>query len=282
MRSNRGQKPGMSASVPSTEPCPSCGAEAPERARFCPSCGAGLDGDAGSTVREHVPLHETPATYRQAEPHWFGVAPPQLLLGISVVMLVFALVLFATGHWPYGLILLGVGALLLAAFIEAARRRPDHAFSGRSLQARERAQSALETWRARSVAAAEAKHVRYSLALIESERQGLLRDLGAAVHGGNDGAEASIRARLEDLREQEAQLHAQYDRMLGEAGERIRKARLPVQETMMVTPPEPTPPPGEATPPQPAIVPEPYPPPDEATPPEPARVPEPSPEPAEK
>jgi hypothetical protein len=78
------------------------------------------------------------------------------------------------------------------------------------------------------------------------------------------------------------QLHEQYDRTLGEAGERIRKARLPVQETMMVTPPEPTPPPGEATPPQPAIVPEPYPPPDEATPPEPARVPEPSPEPVEK
>lgn len=282
MRSNRGQKPGMSASVPSTEPCPSCGAQAPERARFCPSCGTGLDGHAGSTVREHVPLHETPATYRQAEPHWFGVAPPQLLLGVSVVVLVFALVLFATGHWPFGLILLGVGALLLAAFIEATRRRPERAFSGRSLQARERAQSALETWRARSVAAAESKQVRYAVALIESERQGLLRDLGAAVHGGNDSAEAAIRARLEDLRKQEAQLQERYDRTLDEAGERIRKARLPVQETMMVTPPEPTPPPGEATPPQPAIVPEPYPPPDEATPPEPARVPEPSPEPAEK
>ncbi len=229
----------MSASAPSTEPCPSCGAEAPERARFCPACGAALDGDTGSTVRAHVPLRETPATYRRAEPRWFGVAPPQLLLGVSVIVLVLALVLFATGHWPFGLILLGVGALLLAAFIEAARRRPDHAFSGRSLQARERAQSALETWRARSVAAAEAKHVRYSLALIESERQGLLRDLGAAVHGGNDGAEAAIRARLAELGENESQLHEQYDRMLGEAGEMIRKARLPVQETVLVAPTEP-------------------------------------------
>jgi hypothetical protein len=235
----------MSASVPSTEPCPSCGAEAPERARFCPSCGAGLDGDTGSTVREHVPLRETPATYRQAEPHWFGVAPPQLLLGISVVALVFALVLFATGHWPFGLILLGVGALLLAAFIEAARRRPDHAFSGRSLQARERAQSALETWRVRSVAAAETKQVRYSLALLETERRGLLHDLGAAVHGHNDVAEATIRARLEEIGAQEAELHRHYDRTLGEAGERIRKARLPVEETMMVAPAEPTPPPDE-------------------------------------
>jgi hypothetical protein len=235
----------MSASAPSTEPCPSCGAEAPEQARFCPACGAGLDGDSGSTVREHVPLQETPPTYRQAEPHWFGVAPPQLLLGVSVAVLVLALVLFATGHWPFGLILLGIGALLLAAFIEAARRRPGHGLSGRSLQARERAQSALETWRVRSVAAAETKQVRYSLASLETERRGLLHDLGAAVHGHNDVAEATIRARLEEIGAQEAELHRHHDRTLGEAGERIRKARLPVEETMMVAPTEPTPPPDE-------------------------------------
>jgi hypothetical protein len=48
---------------------------------------------------------------------------------------------------------------------------------------------------------------------------------------------------------------------------------------MMVLPTEPGPPPGEATPPQPATVPEPYPPPDEGTPPQPARIPEPSPDP---
>ena len=45
----------------------------------------------------------------------------------------------------------------------------------------------------------------------------------------------------------------------------------------MVLPAEPTPPPGEADPPQPATVPEPYPPPDEGDPPQPARVPEPGP-----
>jgi hypothetical protein len=272
----------MSASVPNTEPCPACGAEAPARARFCPACGAGFDDDGDSTMGEPVPLQETPPTYLHAEPRWFGVAPPQLLLAVSFLVLVFAVVLFATGHWPFGLILLGVGALLLAAFIEAARRRPDRTLPARSLQARERAASALETWRARSTAAAEAKRVRYSLALLETERQGLLHDLGAAVHGRNDGAEAEIRARLAEVEEEEAQHYERYDRMLGEAGERIRRARLPVQETMMVAPTEPTPPPGEATPPQPAIVPEPYPPPDEATPPEPAKVPEPGANPDEK
>jgi hypothetical protein len=62
------------------------------------------------------------------------------------------------------------------------------------------------------------------------------------------------------------------ERLAG-ADERIRRARLPVQDTIMVTPNEPSPaypPPDEGNPPEPAQVPEPYPPPDEGTPPVPA------------
>jgi hypothetical protein len=73
-------------------------------------------------------------------------------------------------------------------------------------------------------------------------------------------------------------LRAELDRAVEEAGERIRRARLPVEETVMVLPTEPSPPPDEADPPEPVIVPEPYPPPDEGTPPEPARIPEPGPD----
>jgi len=63
---------------------------------------------------------------------------------------------------------------------------------------------------------------------------------------------------------------------LARAEERIRPA-LSAQETRMVYPAEPYPPPGEVTPPLPAVVPEAYPPPDEGTPPVPAPVPEPGP-----
>jgi hypothetical protein len=57
------------------------------------------------------------------------------------------------------------------------------------------------------------------------------------------------------------------------------RARMQGQPTEMVEVPDAPsyPPPGEADPPEPAIVPEPYPPPDEGSPPEPARVPEPEP-----
>ena len=131
----------MNAFAPLTEGCPQCGAGVPPTARFCPDCGAAL-GDAR-------PPETSPISYRQAEPRWFGVAPPQLLLATGLAGLVLAVVLFATGNWPYGLILLGVGALLLAAFLEAARRRPErHAFVTTWAHARARAQATIETLRA--------------------------------------------------------------------------------------------------------------------------------------
>ena len=143
----------------------------------------------------------------------------------------------------------------------------------KTADARERAGSILETWRARAVATAEVRRLHSGLAVLEAERRAALLELGAAAHRRDGIAEAGTRARLAELDEREAQLRDELDRRLAHAGERIRLARLSVEETMMVTPNqpnEPYPPPGEATPPEPAIVPEPYPPPDEGTPPVPA------------
>jgi hypothetical protein len=248
----------MSASSPAADTCPSCGVELSPGARFCHSCGARVASDDGVRV----------------EPHWYGVTPPHLLLGVAAAALVLAVVFFATGRWPFGLILLGVGTLLVAAFFDAARRRPHAGVARASVEVRERARSGLETLRARSVAAAEARRIQTALMLLESDRRSALHDLGAAAHAQDSPAEADARARLAGLDEREAGLRSELERALEDAGERIRKARLPVQETVMVLPNEPYPPPDEATPPQPAIVPEPYPPPDEGTPPEPAPAPE--------
>jgi hypothetical protein len=257
----------MSAS-PVVERCPQCGAGTPYGARFCPACGELLEEE-----------QEPGAVAMQvAEPRWFGVTPPQLLLGVAAAVLVLALVLFALGRWPYGLILLGVAALLLAAYMEAARRRPDaHPAARAGLVVRERTHSMLEELRARSTATAEARRIQNEILLIESERRQALTALGAAAHARDSTAEAAARARLTELDEREWALNAELEQRLTAAGERIRKARLPVQDTMMVLPTEPAPPPNEADPPQPAVVPEPYPPPDEGDPPQPAVVPEPGP-----
>jgi hypothetical protein len=217
-----------------------------------------------------------------AEPRWFGVTPPSLLLALTAALFVLALVLFALGHWPYGLILLGLAALLLAVYLEAARRRPqEHAAFRAGTEARERVRARVEELRARSSAAAEARRVHGDLLLLESERESRLADLGAAAHAYDGTAEVAARAALADLDAREAELRSRLEAQERVTGERIRKARLPVQDTMMVAPAEPQPGPAApdpAGPPQPAVVPEPYPPPDEGDPPQPARIPEPTPD----
>jgi hypothetical protein len=262
------------------ETCSGCGVELPSGARFCPECGTPVS-VAGETVQQELPPEETgpvPVSFERPQPRLFGVTPPALLLAVASGLLVLALVLFVVGHWPFGLIVLGLAALLFAAFLEAARRRPASPVTRASTDARERAGSMLETWRARAIATAEVRRIHSALAILEAERRSVLLDLGAAAHRGDGLAEAGVRSRLAELDEHEAELRRELEARLEHAGERIRKARLSVQETMMVTPNQPNdpyPPPGEATPPQPAVVPEPYPPPDESTPPAPAPVPEP-------
>jgi len=265
----------MSALPVAADSCGNCGASLPANARFCPSCGAQVD--AGETVRAEVPPNETgpvPVSMQRAEPHWFGVTPPVMLLGLAAIAFVVSLVLFGTGHWPFGLILLGVAALLVAAWLEAARRRPHSAITRASVDARERARSSWETLRVRQAAAAEVRRIQSALASLEPERRSAFQELGEATHRGDASAESEARARLTELDRREDELRRALQHAIEEAGERIHQARLPVQDTMMVLPPEPAPPPDEATPPQPAVVPEPYPPPDEATPPPPAPEPE--------
>jgi hypothetical protein len=264
--------------------CSGCGIELPSGARFCPECGTPA-GVSGETERLEVPPAETgpvPISFDRAQPRMFGVTPPVLLLSVALGLFVVALVLFVSDHWPFGLIVLGLAALLFAAFLEVARRRPSSPVTRASTDARERAGSLLETWRARAAATAEVRRIHSGLAVVEAERRSALLELGAAAHERDGHAEAGVRARLTELDEREAQLRGELDARLEHAGERIRKARLSVQDTMMVTPNQPNdpyPPPGEATPPQPAVVPEPYPPPDEGTPPAPAPAPEPGPDP---
>ena len=275
----------MSASAPLADSCPGCGDGLPGGARYCPSCGAAVEDPVGTTLRVEVPPDETrpgPVSFSHTEPRWFGLTPPVLLFSVTVGCFVLAIVLFASGHWPFGLILLGVAALLLAAFLELARRRPGPgAGQGRTPTGfRERAESAWEALRARALVSGEARRIQSSVVLLESERREALLELGQAAYHGDAAAEAAPRVRLADLDAREADLRQQLEERVEIAGERIRKARLPVQETVMVTPPGPSapyPPPDEGNPPQPATVPEPYPPPDEGNPPQPAPTPEPQP-----
>lgn len=231
-----------------------------------------------------VPPDETgrvPVHYTHAEPRYYGVTPTTLVLVLAGIALTLAIVLIATGRWPFGLILLGVSVLLVLVFLEAARRRPD------STVARSTAE-ALETFRARAGVAAGSLATRGRAAKRviglrrELQRMGVLRarllfELGDAVYRGDEQGTKTAREQVEELDELAAEREAEMEAVVAQAQERLRQRRLEVQPTEMVELPEEPAAPGESDPIGPTRIPEPYPPPDEGSPPQPAIIPEPSP-----
>jgi hypothetical protein len=169
-----------------------------------------------------------------------------------------------------------VAVILLAALGEATRRSGDvwaqHS-SRLAADSRAHAATAAEVWRTRLDTALTRWRTRSRLDAITYERGPALQALGDAVWRGDETAERRARERLVELEQEAKRIEDALAEQLAGADERIRRARLPVQETVMVTPNEPSapyPPPDEGNPPQPAEVPEAYPPPDEGTPPTPA------------
>ena len=225
----------------------------------------------------HVPVH-----YRQAEPRYYGVTPATLVLMLAGAALTLAVVLLVLGRRPVALILLGVALLLVLVYLEALRRKPKGIVARSTAEAlgafRARAGVAADSLATRGRAAGRLIALRRELQRMGHLRAQLLSELGEAVYGGDEQGTETAREQVKELDELAAQREAEMQAVVAQTQERLHQRRLEVQPTEMVElPEEPSPPPGEATPPEPARIPEPYPPPDEATPPEPAIIPEPGP-----
>ena len=265
-----GNKPAVSASPIQDSACLECGEELGPGARFCSSCGVPVGG---------VPSVETvpgPVVRESVERRWLGLPARFVLLCLGFAAFGAAIGLFATGSWPWGVALLLLAIVLLAALGEATRRSADAWMQHSSRLAadgRAHAATTAEVWRTRLDTALSRWRSRSRLDAISVERGPALQALGDAVWRGDTSAERGARERLVELEQEGKRIEDELAVRLAGADERIRRARLPVQDTLMVTPTEPSapyPPPDEGNPPQPARIPEPYPPPDEGTPPEPA------------
>jgi hypothetical protein len=260
----------MSASPIEDSACRNCGEELAPGARFCSSCG---------TPVSDLPPVETlpgPVVHENVERRWLGLPARFVLLCLGFAAFAAAIGLFATGGWAWGIVLLLLAIILLAALGEATRRSADAWMQHSSRLAadgRAHAATTAEVWRTRLAASLNRWRTRARLDAISVERGPALRALGDAVWRGDKAAEKQARERLVELEQEGKRIEDELAERLAGADERIRRARLPVQETIMVTPNEPNPPyppPDEGNPPEPAQVPEPYPPPDEGTPPVPA------------
>ena len=233
------------------------------------------------------PAQEAPGPihFDVASTRWFGVAPASILLALAATAAIAALVLFATGRWPIGLILVGLVLLLLAAFGEVAKRKPDTQVARRSLAGfrtvRDRAGVAVASAAARAQAGRELARARHELFELQQSRRGKVAALGEAALAEDAALTAALKTEIGELDRNVAEKEAEMETIAARAREGIEQARLSVQETQMVelpgaprepdeeppVPPPGYPPPDEGTPPEPARIPEPYPP-DEITPPE--------------
>lgn len=266
--------------------CSSCGAKLPAKARFCPECGSRTDASSGETAVQELPATETgpvPVEQQVAQRRIFGVPPSTVLLVLGVATFALAIGLFATGRWPWGLIVLGVAIWLVTGFISQARRLPSEtsgvarASLGALGSVRARAGAAVETVAAHGSARIELAGLRREVGRLATERGERLRELGEAVYEGNSSATEHVKQGIEDLDNVIKEKEMQMANVMIDAQERIGRVQLQVQPTQIL-------PGGEEVPgsvPEPATVPEPFPPPDEGQPPEPARVPEPFPPPDE-
>jgi hypothetical protein len=277
--------------------CSSCGAKLPRNARFCPECGARVDGSSGETAVQEVPPTETgpvPVEAQIAERRFFGVPPTTVLLALGIGALASAIFLFATGRWPWGLILLGLAIFLLTGFSSQTRRLPGETsgVARGSLAAfdsvRARAGAVVETVVAQGNARIELARLRRELGELAAERVEHFRQLGEAVYEGNRSATKQLKEGIQTLDDVIKEKETQMEDVTMEAQERIGRAQLQVQPTEIlpdgedvpapVPVPEPFPPPDEGEPPEPARIPEPFPPPDEGDRPEQPTIPEPGPQ----
>lgn len=260
----------MSASPIPDSACRSCGTELASGARFCSECGV--------QVGELPPLETVPGpvVHESVERRWLGLPARFVLLCLGCGALGAAIGLFATGSLAWGVVLLLLAIVLLAALAETTRRGAgvwaQHS-SRLAADGRAHAATTAEVWRTKLDASVSRWRTQSRLDAIATERGPALQALGDAVWRKDKVAEKQARQRLVELDQEEKRMEDELAERLAGADERIRRARLPVQETLMVTPNEPSPPyppPDEGNPPEPAQVPEPYPPPDEGTPPVPA------------
>jgi hypothetical protein len=222
-------------------------------------------------------------SFARVQPRWFGVAPAAGLLVLAGLSLLAAILLFAFGHWPVGLIVVGLAFLLLAGFGEAARRKPDSAVARRSFEAfraaRARAGVAVGSAAERTRAQRELNSIRHELFRLQQHRGDKVAELGEAALAGDEAALAGLKDEIGGFDRLAAEKEAEMDAIANRTQEHIDQARMSVQPTMIELPEGPDdpetgpsepppqyPPPDEGNPPDPARIPEPYPPPEITTP----------------
>lgn len=225
--------------------CANCGAELPERSRFCPECGTRVGHPSGQTAIQEEPLHEdrpAPMDVMWSERRFFGVPPSTALFGLGIGALVLGVVLIATEHALWSLFSFAAALLAFAGFVSQTRRLPAQAsgVARASVQALEtvkaRAGATIDTVAAHGNARIELMRLRRELGHIRDEREQRLYALGVASYENDDDATSELKEQIGGLDEEIESKKLEMEQISEHAEARIQDAQLSVQSTRIVEP----------------------------------------------
>lgn len=199
--------------------------------------------DTDITKAEQVPPHETsasPVELNVAMPRYFGITPPTLLFGIATATLAIAIVLAVLQHWLAALVLAIAVLLEIALFLSVANRKPDTVFARFSTRvvhrARDRAAWVLEATSVRTEAGRRLTSLRRELLELTERRESRLRELGAAVYGGDDPNVERLTGEVRQIDEKMEEKEGQMRAIAESAQERLQRGRLHVDPTVIKRP----------------------------------------------
>jgi hypothetical protein len=150
---------------------------------------------------EVPPATETPATWDETRPRYFGVTPHGLAAVIAAFAFGAGVVLLASGYVLAGVLLFLAAALLAAIFAEQARRRRDSAFDRIAAAAVDHTRalagftgSSVRAW---TGAGRELARLRLEANRRAKERNQLQYALGGAVYAGDEAETARLREQMQ-------------------------------------------------------------------------------------
>jgi ElaB/YqjD/DUF883 family membrane-anchored ribosome-binding protein len=220
--------------------CASCGSELPAGSGFCFKCGAPVSTPQGDTAVQELPPSDAgpvPVDPFVVERRLFGVPPAGVLFVICIAASALAILLVAGDHVAWGLLLLALAVLALAAFVSEIRRLPGERsrLTRASLEAlqlgRARAGAVVEAVSVQGRARVDLVRLRREVGGLLSTREQLLRELGAAAYDGDRKATKDAKEKLRELDEEIRAKEDEMRRIAADANERIGRAQLQVQPT---------------------------------------------------
>jgi zinc-ribbon domain len=212
--------------------CSHCGGSLPADATFCPSCGRRTDAPP-------VTPRDVPIDVQHAEPRYFGLATPVLVLGAVGVLLVLGIVLIVAGAVVPGLVALAAAVCLLPAFFAGARRWPETRVAQLGVSTAHRvrdeagaAGESVSTWSrtGRSVVRLRKEQFR-----LRRERDAKVRELGVSFYS-DDGRADELKAAAKALDERMASNERELQRTVAGARRQTRKGRAAVVPTEVIKP----------------------------------------------